>query len=511
MSDPGTGRRRDLVTLALIFALAAGQRLAWTDLLFNEDWEWIFRFVGDWGATRGEYALFLYSSMPAALFSLVAWSFDGPMVPLRIWALLGSLGAPLLYLALRRVVGWLPSTLAALALALSVSDAHTAIGLRTPYLASTFVALGLLGLVAGYQKRWWGPPLLAGGMAAAVGFHLGLWPLAIATCVVLVGLLVRLGTGRLPALSWMVTCLAGGTVVGLVAELDGAHLASDLQILAESVFPPGLEARPDLEWAATYGLGAPTPLLAVTGGACLLGLCAWLPRLHRAKRAGDPHVGAGVVGLLASLLLVSGATDFARHAVQDAYLWYHHLVPLQPLLLVALVGAGAGLLPEVPSRLERGLVWSLLVVWVLQAAAQVPGAMAERLTLAPTPTRSLRAATTLATAIGDHAWLSKHTPALLWLDDRGELFDSCLEVKLVEALAQWPTGTKSDSQTYAVMPRAVADGFGWYDEADLDPALPWAVHTTDSQRMLFQETRGRCPDLHHQQCARCRPPAGASP
>ncbi len=307
---------------------------------------------------------FLYTSLANLLLALDLLLTSDLATLLKAWAVAGALAAPLCALAARRLGGTGAAAAVGLVMALAPTDSAIVMGLKSPYMISSFTALAALGLAEAAHRKAWGPPLLAAGASLATAMHLGIWPLGL--CAVLVALALAL---RLPRWQSALSISASlATAAGLSAYLwiwDGQRLTVEVNRYRRRGAPMPQGSDPDLvaltmdglnlsRWSATVLLGG----LAL----CLLTLVALL-LLRRRRPAADRWLkGAAPAvlgGALALALYAAGASHILWQGWADDYLQAHHLVALPPLLCLAAAGLPALLAPKalrwIPPALLCGL------------------------------------------------------------------------------------------------------------------------------------------------------------
>ena len=358
----------DLILAGALFALAAGLRLHdFCAIPLHGDWAWFLRAVGDLLAGRppeGLYA-YLYTSIPALLFT-AAFTMGGSLVAgLTIWAGLAGLAAPLVFWALRDQVGRIAAVLGGAILAMSPVDVRFGRGLESPYLLSTFVALLTLGLLVGSRRHWLGPVLTVLGAAGAAGMHLGFSLFAITGCLVAARDVLRLPSHKILS---TVGCLAAGLpFASAVWVLDRSRLQDNLAMRGAAV-----DAFGDEQLAGT------TELLATLPGT--VGLPLWFCGVLLAslalttvlgKRAGQGTRASGD-GALPTLgaLLVTGLAPFVWMAFKYGYISDDHAAGLLPLVVavVAVVAVQARIVrSEGAPRMLRLDSWApslVLLSWL---------------------------------------------------------------------------------------------------------------------------------------------------
>ncbi len=493
---------RDLGLAALVLLVAASHRMGWSDLIISIDWNRTVQAAADLvtGAPDPTAPLFLYTSMPALLLAGVLQLGTDPLLTFRLWALLGSLGAPLLFLGLRPVGGRATALLAALVLALSQADAHSAIGLRSPYAVSTFLALACWGLVGSARRRPWGPGLLAAGAAMAATLDPGLAPMTLAALAVALLATSRL-RGRQARGAWLLMLLPCA-VVGCVAVLDGAEILRNLRAMAGG-FPPMPFMQPSPTWAVRFGLDLPGPILAVTLVWGAAGIAA--VTLERLGARSPPSLESSTSSRLAIgglLLLLAGAAPWVWAWRSHAYLWHHHLVGLQPLILATLVSLGVPLARSVKSHRLGAASWSPLLVWVIWSAAVLPSTATQRAALRAIPQRSVRFADQVAAAAADLAAGRSAQPDLTLLSPTEGFEDRCVFAQFTQDLAR-VLAPSALPHSVALAPPGLAESLGMGEPARDLPGSGLALWSHDDHEALIRASRGFCPDARQGRCWTC--------
>jgi hypothetical protein len=376
-STPGrrwTWRGLDTILLIGLIILAVQARVAWEDVALSADWPWFIHSANAIAlGSPPPYVQLLYSSVPCVVFAGLIRLFQDPDTLLWAWAALGAMSAPLVYLAVRRVGGPAAAACAGTILALSTGETEVVAGIKSPYTIAACSSLAALGLVAAQQRRPWGAPLLVLGAALAVGFHVGLYLIVPAVCLLALVHLLRLPRRR--ALGAGLACLVlGGLVLGWVLAVDLDRLLEDLDFYRQA-FPSKAPARQPARtlWALgllldqqralagssglaaglhdmfLQGLASTTASLRWTSAVGALGLAVGtgraLLRRRREGRGPDPRNDALLIGLQAWLLVLCGSLIYLKNGWQQDYLQFHHFVSLPPLMLVALAGLGAACSP----------------------------------------------------------------------------------------------------------------------------------------------------------------------
>ncbi|MCK6502597.1 hypothetical protein L6R53_04250 [Myxococcota bacterium] len=318
---------------------------------------------------------YYYTSLYLLLMAGFQAAFPSPLLGLQAWTATGGLTAALAAVALRRVAG-LPAAIAGAGiLALLPVELFVHTGIKSPYFLSVFVSVALLGL-AGIQARSpWGPPLLALGCTSSVAMHLGMWPMGFA------GVALALGAATVPvggagfrraARVAARAAITLGPTLSLMAWLwiwDGQRLLLEVRRISRGSLPTPPQPR---QWREIVDpvLAMPAELQQRLLAAGLLGgvgFLAW----SAASRTGPggrlttvEQRDAGRTALLALGLAVAGGAAYAQLWHRTAYLEQHHLVGLPPLLVMALAGFGAQLVPGRPRWLPMLASATLLAPWL---------------------------------------------------------------------------------------------------------------------------------------------------
>ena len=467
-------RALDLALMVAVLVIAVQVRTAWQDATIVADWPWFVHSANSIAlGDRAPFLQLLYSSVPCAVFAGLIRLVPHPDRLLWAWAALGACTAPIGYLAVRRLAGPAAGLGAGLILALSSGDASVVEGIKSPYVISTLTALAALGLVGATQRRPWGPPLLVFGVAMAVAFHVGLFPLVVPVCALAAVHLARLPRTQ-ALISGLACLLLGGVVLGWVLALDLDHLLGDLafyQSSYPSAAPPGLLDRarwllglleaqqlalagwpgliPGLDDMYLQGMASTPITLQVAAGVSWLGivvlsirgLVAW-----RARRGGAPgshaargQLQAGAVGLQAWLLLLCGSFVYLKNGWQFDYLQYHHFVSLPPLALTALAGLGVAVLPSRPRWLPALVPTVAIGAWlVLARDAPLHPLPRPPVQLAPrTPVvRSARTANLVSHLVRTDAKARQHQPGVVLWGPWGDSAEPWLMAALINAQAR---------------------------------------------------------------------------
>ena len=389
----------DLALMVVVLYVSAWIRTNWADLAVTADSPWFQRRSNElaYGLQLTGRAQYLYTSIPCLLFGGFLRLFDDPMRMIRAWAVFGSLAAPIAYLAARMLTGRLAGTAVGLLMAFSSADISVVTGIKSPYNISLFTACIALGLVAGTQRRPWGPPMLIFGCAMAVGHHVGLWILAPIVCLLATAHLLTIPLRRVYA-SALVALALGGLVVYAVAELDGETLFGDVASLEEchpSLTPSGgteqrrgllassfeiLLGDHPLSDTARCGLNM-TPAVVIlflltSLGGCVVFIAA-RPRKGATSDGRDrSRWVAAAVSVQLLVLVIAGIAPYMGMAVKRGYLEYHHLVSLLPLVAVGMVGAARAMAPQRWRWIQATSPAVLVFVWIGLVEIGVDGNLA---------------------------------------------------------------------------------------------------------------------------------------
>jgi hypothetical protein len=290
---------------AALFCLAIALRLHdFADLPIHRDWAWFLRSAGAHavGAEPASNHAFLYTSVPVVVFGklLASLGLKGALI---LWGILAAAAAPLTAAAVWRkgggkAVAW-SAVAAGAIIAVSPAEVSFGRGIESPYLATSLVAIGLLGLRVAVRGGRWGFVWMVGAWSLAAGMHVGL--------VGLVGfaggftmwhaarLRERHGGWREAAIVVGCGALAGLPALAIVLRFDVGRLLSDVLLLSNGAGAgyAGDGVALDAQVAA-FGL-VPSALLAV---ALLGGLGLVLTLRSPTSRAVAPERPGSCVGPL---------------------------------------------------------------------------------------------------------------------------------------------------------------------------------------------------------------------